>query len=227
MNNRLYLSGGGNEHQSYLLDRLFFESIPQNGSLLYIPIALTGSESRRAAGVWMRRVADLHCRRDIRLDLLDDTSGEQPAGFANPSAVYIGGGNVWSLMQDMDKSGLAKTLIRYVASGGNTYGGSAGAIIMGKRIDTSDDQNDAHWQPTEGLGLLGRYSVACHFINEDRKRYQIWADARKAPIICLPSESGLVIMNSVAMCVGGSSCVIHFPGREATIVAPNSSFSLR
>jgi hypothetical protein len=41
-NNQIYLSGGGDETQSFLLDKFFFSRIPKGGKFLYIPVALRG-----------------------------------------------------------------------------------------------------------------------------------------------------------------------------------------
>jgi len=38
----MYLSGGGNEQQSFPLDKFFFNALPVGGRFLYVPIALRG-----------------------------------------------------------------------------------------------------------------------------------------------------------------------------------------
>ena len=37
---KLFLSGGGDIEISYAFDRLFFDSLPQNAHILYIPVAM-------------------------------------------------------------------------------------------------------------------------------------------------------------------------------------------
>ena len=130
-NNRIYLSGGGNEKQSFPLDKFFFSSLPENGRFLYIPIALRGHKLYPTAHLWMKSVLELHNRNDVQFETADDLS---KYGFENLkvfNGIYIGGGNTWSLMKELKDSGFSNALIQYIQSGGKVYGGSAGAIIFG------------------------------------------------------------------------------------------------
>lgn len=223
---RIYLSGGGNEKQSFPLDKFFFDTLPINGRFLYIPIALRGHKLYSTAHLWMKNVTELHERTDVQFETVDDPSKYNLEVIKEFDGIYIGGGNTWSLIQEIRESGFADVLIRYIEAGGQVYGGSAGAIIMGKRIDTHDDENKIGLQDVSGFNLLNNFSVACHFKDEQNDRFKAWVSDHNLPIVCLPEETGLVIESGVALCVGTKPCVIYFSNGTKKEVSPEVSFDL-
>ncbi|KKR45412.1 MAG: hypothetical protein A3E32_00235 [Candidatus Zambryskibacteria bacterium RIFCSPHIGHO2_12_FULL_38_37] len=225
-NNRIYLSGGGNEKQSFPLDKFFFDTLPKNGRFLYIPIALRGHKLYSTAHLWMKNITELHERTDVQFETVDDPSKYNLEVIKEFDGIYIGGGNTWSLIQEIRESGFADVLIQYIEAGGQVYGGSAGAIIMGKRIDTHDDENKIGLQDVSGFNLLNNFSVACHFKDEQNDRFKAWVSDHNLPIVCLPEETGLVIESGVALCVGTKPCVIYFSNGTKKEVSPEESFDL-
>lgn len=224
--NQIYLSGGGNEHQSFPLDKFFFAALLNGGRFLYIPIALRGHALYSRAALWMRGVLALHDRDDLRFELLDDLANKQLKDLKLFDAIYIGGGNTWGLMKEIKESGFSDLLIQYVESGGVIYGGSAGAIILGRRIDISDDTNIVKWPNNFGLRLLGNYSVACHYKIEEVDRFKARAMENSLPIICLPEDAGLIIEDTTARCVGSGNCVIYTTGGKMVTIVPDNTFKL-
>jgi dipeptidase E len=225
-NNRIYLSGGGDEKQSFPLDKFFFRTLPKNGRFLYIPIALHGHKLYPTAHLWMKNITKLHERTDIQFETMDNPSKYQLESLKAFHAIYIGGGNTWSLIQELKKSGFSDILIQYLQAGGQVYGGSAGAIIMGKRIDTHDDENKINLKDTSGFNLLNNFSVACHFKDEQNDRFKAWATNNGLPIICLPEETGLIIENGIALCTGTKSCIIYFADGTRKEINPEESFDI-
>lgn len=222
--NRIYLSGGGNEKQSFPLDKFFFETFPKNGSFLYIPIALRGNKLYPTAHLWMRKVLELHNRNDVRFEVADDLAKYQLEVLKKFNAIYIGGGNTWNLMQELIDSGFSQELVSYIKNGGVIYGGSAGAIVLGKNIDTHDDENKINLKDTSGFNLLGDYSVACHYTNEQGSRFKEWAISNESPIVCLSEETGLIFENDSVLCVGTKPCVIYLTNGVKREIEPDTSF---
>lgn len=222
----LFLSGGGNEIQSFLLDNFFFDKIPKNGRFLYIPIALRGNKLYPTSHLWMRSVIDLHKRDDIQFETADDLSKYRLEDLMLFTAVYIGGGNTWNLMQEIKDTKFSDILLKYIEKGGLVYGGSAGAIIMGNRIDTHDDENKINSTDIAGLNSIKDYSITCHFKNDVDNRFSNWSIKNKSPIICLPEDTGLVINGDNALCVGTNPCTIYSPDGTKKLTYPNGSFEL-
>jgi len=222
----IFLSGGGNEQQSFPLDKSFFETLPKNGRFLYIPIALRGHEYYVTAHLWMKSLIELHKRDDLQFEKVDDTSKYTLDDLKLFEGIYIGGGNTWSLMQELNSSGFSEILLQYINAGGIVYGGSAGAIIFGKRIDTHTDENKIGYKEVDGFDILGDYSIGCHFKDDQSKHYQDWAIKNKLPIICLSEETGLIIRNNIAVCVGTKPCVIYLAKNTKKDINPGESFKL-
>ena len=227
MNKKIYLSGGGNEVQAFALDDIYFRYIPKNGSFLYIPIALRENKLYSAAHSWMNKVIKLHHRADIQFETLDNPSKYQLATLKEFTGIYIGGGNTWNLIRELKESGFTNRLIQYLRAGGQVYGGSAGAIIMGKRIDTQDDENTINSNYVSGINLLDDYSVACHFKDQQGDRFKKWSENHSLPIICLPEETGLIIENDIALCVGTKPCTIYLADGTRKDIDPEKSFNLK
>ncbi|MCX6739428.1 MAG: Type 1 glutamine amidotransferase-like domain-containing protein [Candidatus Parcubacteria bacterium] len=221
---RIYLSGGGNEKQSFLIDELFFNSIPKNGRFLYIPIALRGHKLYPTSHLWMKSIVEMHERTDIQFEVMDDPLKYKSDDLKLFNAVYIGGGNTWSLMKEFTDSGFSETLIRYYEDGGLIYGGSAGAIIFGKRIDTHDDKNEVELTDMKGFDLLHDCSVVCHFKDEQNDRFKTWAIDHCLPIVCLPEEAGIMIQNGIAICVGRKPCTVYSASGEKRDIQPEGTF---
>jgi len=204
----------------------FFETLSINGRFLYIPIALRGHKYYATAHLWMKGLTELHKRGDLQFENVDDPADSKFNDLKSFEGVYIGGGNTWSLMDELRSSGLSDTLLQYIKDGGVLYGGSAGAIIFGKRIDTSTDENKVEYKEMTGFNILGGYSIGCHFKEDQSDHYQDWAVKNKLPVICLPEETGLIIKNNIALCVGTKPCVIYSVDNTRKDVGPGESFSL-
>ena len=220
------MSGGGNEKQSFPFDKFFFDTLPKNGHFLYIPIALRGHKLYPTAHLWMKGVTELQKRADVQFETVDDPVKYNLETLKEFSGIYIGGGNTWSLIQELKDSGFADILIQYIEAGGQVYGGSAGTIIMGNKINTHDDENNIGLQDISGFNLLNNFSVACHFKDEQNDRFKTWAINNHLPIVCLPEETGLVIEKGVALCAGTKPCVVYFADGTKKEIDPGESFNL-
>lgn len=225
-NNRIYLSGGGNEKQSFSLDKFFFNTLPKNGCFLYVPVALRGNKLYPTAHLWMKGVLELHGRNNLQFEKADDLSKYHYEDIKKFDAVYIGGGNTWNLMQELRDSGFYTEIIQYINSGGSVYGGSAGAIVLGKNIDTHDDENTINLKDISGFNLLNDYSVACHYKDEQNNRFKEWTIRSNSPIICLPEETGLILENNSALCTGTKPCVIYLTDGTKKEIQPEESFEI-
>ena len=129
-------------------------------------------------------------------------------------------------MKELKDSGFSNALIKYIQFGGQVYGGSAGAIILGKRIDTHDDENKIELKDVSGFSLLHNYSVACHFRDDQNDRFIKWVTNNNLPIICLPEETGLIIKNDIASCVGTKPCTKYSSNGAKEDINPGESFNL-
>jgi len=193
MKGHLFFSGGGDREDTVVLDQKFFDLIPNGGKVLYIPIALNRTaEGFADCKVWFSGCVDMHKGEkqiEVTMILMDDEIPE----LSQFDAIYIGGGNTYKLLTYIHDKGLNKKLPQYVENGGILYGGSAGAIILGKTVDTVNEENDANYLYHDGLNLVGGLSMICHY--EEKLNEKIIASVAEigTPIIAMPENAGFAI----------------------------------
>lgn len=203
----IYLSGGGNERSSYPIDRFFFEDIPKNGTLLYIPIALREHKLFHGAENWFRNVLKLHGRhKNIALEVWNELNKENFSDLGKFDAVYVGGGNTWNLMKEISESGFKEFLLKYIESGGIYYGGSAGAIICGARIDANEDENTAGWRGITGMNILNGISIVCHVKQSRLDELRNIAKEKKLHLLALAEGAGAIVRGTSYKYVGEGLC---------------------
>ena len=169
---RLILAGGGEAADSVSLDRLFARWAA-NGTVLYWPFAL--DPPLDACLEWFGSTyGPLGVRDVVMWHSLDEITDADLNDYAG---IYIGGGNTYSLLDAIRRSGAADRLAGYVQSGHVVYGGSAGAIVLGSDIDTARhmDPNDVGLEDTAGLDLVCGYAVWCHYCRDDLGMVQAWS----------------------------------------------------
>jgi dipeptidase E len=202
-NLRLILAGGGDAADAAPLDRLFARWVGA-GTVLYVPVAMDGTRPTYAAcDAWVRSVFAPLGVRDVTtctdLAALDDAALDRAAG------VYIGGGNTFRLLDLVRRSGFGRRLIRYAARGGPVYGGSAGAILLGRDTATSAhaDANDVGLIDTRGLDLAGGCSAWCHYVPDvDDERIAAYLRAHDEPVLAIPEQVGVVIEDGRSSAIG-------------------------
>jgi len=202
MKGRLFLSGGGNEKQTHALDEIFLKNIER---ILYIPIAWP-NEDFNSCLKWFINLMDKHKKKEIKIDILTDLS--KKINLNNYDAVYIGGGNTFKLLKKIKDNGFGKKLIEYYNNDGTIYGGSAGAIIFGRDIDTAlickdKDVNKVKLRDTTGLNLVKDTYIQCHFEDNQIDEHKDFMINKKAKaIICIPEESALMIQDRKYKVIG-------------------------
>ncbi|MCA0148425.1 MULTISPECIES: Type 1 glutamine amidotransferase-like domain-containing protein [Rossellomorea] len=190
----LYLSGGGDRDQTLLIDREFAGELTGGKSLLYLPMAMDPDDiSYEACYEWIKSVFAPLGFQDITMWV--DFKGKTMADLKRYSAVYIGGGNTFSLMHHILQSDFHVHLSAFKEEGGMIYGGSAGAIVMGSHIATCIhmDDNDVQLKTRGGLSFLNDFSIWCHYEEENDPLIHQFIQAYRKPVIALSEETGLKI----------------------------------
>ncbi|WP_061810259.1 Type 1 glutamine amidotransferase-like domain-containing protein [Rossellomorea vietnamensis] len=192
----LYLSGGGDREQTLAIDREFAGELAGGKSLLYLPMAMDpGDISYEACYEWIKSVFAPLGVQDITMWV--DFKGKTMEDLKRYSAVYIGGGNTFSLMHTILQSDFHVHLSAFKEEGGMIYGGSAGAIVMGSHIATCThmDDNDVHLKTRAGLSFLDDFSIWFHYEEENDPLIHQFIQAYRKPVIALSEETGLKIQS--------------------------------
>jgi hypothetical protein len=85
--------------------------------------------------------------------------------------------------------------VHYAKHGEPVYGGSVGAILLGKDIGTYlyFDQNLVGLSDTSGLDLCGGLCIWCHFSDEHTKQINSTIRSSGHDVISLPETAGLYV----------------------------------
>jgi dipeptidase E len=128
-------------------------------------------------------------------------------------ATYIGGGNTFSLFSELLESGFAEALREYATQGGAIYGGSAGAVILGRDLLTVEhmDANDVGLSQRTGLDLAGGHAVWVHYTPQDDCLIDQYIHQSHFPILAIPEQAGVLLEGNELMSIGRAP-VYRFAG---------------
>lgn len=182
---RLLLSGGGEPHQVKKLDVFFANSININKKVLYIPVAMDKIPYEKCFE-WFKSTYEKYGIKNIEMGI----DLNKIKNLEKYEAIFIGGGNTFKLLKEIRESKFDIKLKKYLENNGFVYGGSAGAIIFGKSIDTSShsDKNKVGLKNLDGLNLMNEYKIWCHYNIAKDKEYLKNIDGK---MIFLYEESGI------------------------------------
>jgi len=141
--------------------------------------------------------------------------------------IYIGGGNTYKLLDNIYSSNFDEVLGEYYSKGGLIYGGSAGAIILGKTISIVTEENVANYTYEDGLNLLNGRSVICHYNEEKKAPLSMFIENNKTDIIVLTEKSGVIVSNiNQIESVGFESVKLFSYSKEAKNLEPGESTTI-
>jgi dipeptidase E len=199
---KIALAGGGGADDSRLLDEVFSAWIRPHGRLLYLPVALRGIRSFESCFEW---ITGTFARFGIsRITMWTDLTQHHASELKEFEAVYIGGGNTYSLLAELISSGFDRHLKAYAGWGGIIYGGSAGAVVLGKDIRTVShmDRNQVGLTEVNGLNLAHGYAVYPHYTPQDDRFIEEFVREYQQPVLGISERSGVVIEGDRMFTVG-------------------------
>jgi dipeptidase E len=199
---KIALAGGGGAEDSRLLDEVFASWIGPQGKLLYLPVALRGIRPYEACLEWITTTfAPLHL---TNITMWTDLAEHRERELGAFDAVYVGGGNTYSLLAQLIDSHFDRYLQGYAEAGGILYGGSAGAIVLGKDIQTADqiDHNDIGLTERNCLNLANDHAVWPHYQPEQDPFIAEFVQEHQQPVLAIPERSGIAIASGSMRSVG-------------------------
>lgn len=199
---KIALAGGGGADDSRLLDEVFSTWIGPRGRLLYLPIALRGIRSFESCFAWI--TGTFAPFAITRITMWTDLTQHHRNELKEFEAVYIGGGNTYSLLAELISSGFDRHLKAYARQGGIIYGGSAGAVVLGKDIRTVSqmDRNQIGLKEVNGLNLANDYAVYPHYHPQADKFIHEFVQEFQQPVLGISERSGVVVEGDMMYAVG-------------------------
>ncbi|PIR62430.1 MAG: hypothetical protein COU65_03680 [Candidatus Pacebacteria bacterium CG10_big_fil_rev_8_21_14_0_10_42_12] len=138
----------------------FVQHLPKKTQDLRMTFIPTAAEVEEGSLQWLKD--DRQSLVDVGFPVTDftltgKTPGEVRKMLDNTDFVFVSGGNVFYLLQEMNKSGFSKMIDKYVKRGVIYGGSSAGSIVAGPSIELAADIDDATKAPSlhsyDALGL--------------------------------------------------------------------------
>lgn len=217
---KLYLSGGGSGKQNHFAYVNFFRIIDKSKPILYIPLAME-SIMYKSCYNWFKN--EIYSYNFDKFEMVKSSLELSKLDLNNYSALFIGGGNTYRLLSELNKNDNIGKIKKYLLNGGIAYGGSAGAIIFGKDIDgckLMDEKNDVN---TEGLNFINNYSLLCHFNNNNLKlnKKYLTTYSKKNKLLFLPEEDVLVISDNTIKIIGNHKYAV-FDNQKMAIHSPSN-----
>jgi len=190
---KIALAGGGGAQDSRLLDEVFASWIGPQGKLLYWPVAFLGIHTYHSCLEWI--TASFAPLNITQITMWTDLSEHRASDLEEFDAVYIGGGNTYSLLAQLLDSGFDRLLSAFVYGGRAVYGGSAGAALLGRDIRTVShlDRNTIGLTQTRGLDLANGHAIWVHYQPQEDKLIEEYVRKHQQPVLAISERSGIVI----------------------------------
>lgn len=209
---KLFLCGGGSGKEIIEALNVFSELLDKNKQVLYIPLAMD-----------FERYDDCYNWFKEEMKLINVNKFEMIRSFLelskkrliNYSAIFIGGGNTYKLLKELKKYNNFEKIENYIKNDGIVFGGSAGAIIFGKNIDSTyiEDTNLVNLKDSKGFDYLRGYSILCHLNKKNLKKNLNYLKeySIKNKLIYL-SEDNVIYINDDEFKFFGESDYLIFEG---------------
>ncbi len=216
---KLILVGGGAEEQSKKSD-LLFTSLLQNKNVLYIPIAMGDGKygyKYKDCIKWFRGLLSKYVDFEITMWDEENIKVHKYEDILNFGGIFIGGGNTFYLLKTIKELGFDKSLVKLLNETDIPIsGGSAGALIFAKTIDTANslDPNKVELENLEGLNMVSGNNIFVHYEEKWNNEIIKYSERLSTNIISIPENSGIFIDNGLISVVGEGDVVIFPDGRK-------------
>lgn len=223
---KLFLCGGGDGNKTIEANKRFNEVIDHSKPILYIPLAM--DENRHlydSCYEWITNELKL-----VDVPTIDMVRSKEELSLKNLedySAIFIGGGNTFKLLNDLKTSESFEKIKSYLENDGIVFGESAGAIIFGQSLDSCkyDDDNIVDLKDIRGFDLVSYYSILCHYTNrssehDERSKEYLKQLSKEEAVIALPEEVTIFINNGEYEIIGNRPFYIF---SEGNVIEYNNS----
>lgn len=224
---KLIMTGGGDSEHFEEIDQYFISLLGEDPRLLFIPLA--GDPESFEDG--LERIQETFStiqfhQIEMCLDL-EELDWESLQTF---DAVYIDGGNTFTLMEEIRNTHFYELLHRFLHHGGVVNGDSAGAIILGSHLETAHfgetpDENETEVISYQGLNLMGEWAIHCHYQQEEEDEVLEFVREFGFPVLALHEETAVAIEKRNVQVIGKAAATL-FTEEEIIILPPGSQKQL-
>lgn len=204
------------------------ETLPKDGPVLFVPYAGHDldaylEEAREAL-------------QKIGLSCISPHQSDDPlAALAKCSAVLIGGGNCFRLLDALQRTGLSDSIAESVQKNGLPYvGASAGSNIACPTIRTTNDMPIVWPKTLDALSFVD-FQINAHYLDPDptsthmgetrETRILEFHEENDAAVIGLREGSAIRVNNGKTMILGEQSARLFRRGEDAVELEPGKNIS--
>lgn len=222
------MTGGGDSHHFEDIDQFFIEQLEEDPTLLFIPLAGDPETFKDGLKRIQKTFSTIHFDKiEMCLDL-SELDWEFLKKF---DAIYIDGGNTFTLMEEIRNTHFYELIHRFLHHGGVVNGDSAGAIILGSHLETAHfgetpDENETDVISYQGLNLLGNYAIHCHYNDSEQEEVAEFVKEYGFPVIALYENTAIAIKNTKIQVIGEAPACL-FTKRGIRILSPGEKKKLK
>lgn len=211
---KLFLCGGGSGKQIIFALNKFSSLLDKTKPILYIPLAFENNNYDSCSKWFEEEIKFIGINS---FEMVRSSKELSQKDFNKYCALFIGGGNTYKLLKELKENSNFEKIDKYLKNNGIVFGGSAGAIIFGKDINSCliEDKNIVDLDDCTGFNYLNNYSILCHLNNSNFKKNNkyLMDYSKKNKIIYLPEEDVIIISNERIEFVGQNKYVIFNNGK--------------
>ena len=195
---KIILNGGGSGNQVADARAILNSLIDHNKKILYIPFAWPDPTYNGCLEFMTNELSDIDKQG---IDMVKSSDELMNKNFTDYACIFIGGGNTYKLLNNLKVSGAFDKIKKYLFDeNGIVYGGSAGAIIFGKDLDScnTDDENEIGLVDNTGFDMLNGYSLLCHYTSRELERTELSKKyllelSKVKPVYAIPEEDTIFV----------------------------------
>jgi dipeptidase E len=205
---RILLGGGGSAVDERAILERFASWVGLTEPVLYLPIATPNAG--RTHDDWIRSALNPFGVSNI--ETWYTLEGHNPGEIEFYAGIFIGGGNSYYLLHQLRTADFAGAIVEYASNGRVLYGGSAGAIVLGRDIGTCahQDENSVALCDNTGLNLAHGHAIWCHYQPAEDPLVRAYITATHVPTIALAETAGVWVQGPGRLVPLGTGCVLRF-----------------
>ena len=226
----IILGGGGCAEQTIITNKLFKSLINHEKPVLYIPLAWEDYD-KGYENCKKFLIGEFSNIQHGEIEVIQSADEILDKNLSDYSAIFIGGGNTYKLLKLLKDSGAFEKIKQYIENGGLVYGGSAGAVIFGKDINSVMymDTNNVALKDTSGFNLLFDFSFTAHYMNQSENEHKKATEyltkySVHEPVIAVPEEDSLYTDWNTVKIIGTKPWYIFNNGNKRQM-NPNTGYT--
>lgn len=224
---KVFLCGGGSGKVIEDAMRKFENLLDKSKPLLYVPLAM---ESNRYDSCYEWITNEMRLTNVTNIEMVTSGNDLFNKNLNDYCAIFIGGGNTYKLLKELKNSKSFDKIKDFINNDGIVFGGSAGAIIFGKDINSCkmQDKNDVGLDDTEGFNVISDYSLLCHLnrndkvkFNKDKNSIYLLDYSNENKTIYLPDDDTIFVTNKEIIIIGTSDYEVYKNGKCKVVILVN------